>query len=86
LDHSDRLCRRDDRPFSPSRARQTDRVLTTALGIAGAFLSTFIGQPIGWYQADQGAGFVAATIGAVLVLFVWNRLIVNRTINDPGVR
>ena len=46
-------------------------------------MSTFIGQPIGWYQADQGAGFVAATIGAVLVLFVWNRLGVNRTINDP---
>ncbi len=36
-------------------------ILTTVLGIAGAFLATFIGQTIGWYRADQGAGFIAAT-------------------------
>ena len=35
-------------------------VVTTVLGIAGAFLSTFIGQAVGWYRPDQGAGFIAA--------------------------
>ncbi len=59
-------------------------ILTTVLGIAGAFLATFIGQTIGWYRADQGAGFIAATLGAVLVLFIWNRLVASRVIGDPG--
>lgn len=63
----------------------TGFLLTTALGIAGAFLATFIGQSIGWYRIDQGAGFIAATIGAIVVLFIWNRLVANRTLRDPGV-
>jgi uncharacterized membrane protein YeaQ/YmgE (transglycosylase-associated protein family) len=61
-------------------------ILTTVLGIAGAFLATFIGQTIGWYRADQGAGFIAATLGAVLVLFIWNRLVSSGVIGDPGNR
>ena len=59
-------------------------VLTTVLGIAGAFLATFIGQAVGWYRPDQGAGFISATVGAVLVLFIWNRLVAHRVIADPG--
>jgi uncharacterized membrane protein YeaQ/YmgE (transglycosylase-associated protein family) len=39
----------------------------TVLGIAGAFVATFIGQPIGWYSLDQGAGFIGATVGALIV-------------------
>ena len=61
-------------------------ILTTVLGIAGAFLATFIGQAIGHYGPDQGAGFITATIGAVVVLFVWNRLVASRVISDPGNR
>ncbi len=49
-------------------------VLTTVLGIAGAFAATFIGQAVGWYRPDQGAGFIAATVGAIVVLFIWNRV------------
>jgi len=49
-------------------------ILTTGLGIAGAFVATFLGQAIGWYRADQGAGFIAAVVGAFVVLFVWNRV------------
>src|SRR6201994_1996416 len=59
-------------------------ILTIVLGVAGAFLATFIGQSIGWYRADQGAGFIAATIGALVVLFIWNRLGVGDGISDPG--
>ncbi len=47
-------------------------LLTCALGIVGAFVATFIGQQIGHYGPDQGAGFIAATIGAVVVLFIWH--------------
>ena len=63
----------------------TGFILTTVLGIAGAFLATFIGQAIGWYRPDQGAGFIMATIGALVVLFIWNRLVVGGVIRDPSV-
>jgi len=54
------------------------------LGIVGAFVATFIGQSIGWYRLDQGAGLIGATVGAVIVLFIWNRLVAHRLIRDPG--
>jgi uncharacterized membrane protein YeaQ/YmgE (transglycosylase-associated protein family) len=59
-------------------------ILTTVLGIAGAFLATWLGQLIGWYRPDQGAGFIGAAVGAVIVLFIWNRLVAARMISDPG--
>ena len=61
-------------------------ILTVVLGIAGSFLATFIGQAIGWYGPNRGAGFVAATIGAIVVLFIWHRLAVSRVVPDPGMR
>ena len=64
----------------------TGFILTTVLGIAGAFLATWIGQAIGHYSPDQGAGFITATIGALVVLFIWNRLVASRVISDPGNR
>ena len=71
--------------LSPGPNNPSGFIMTTVLGIAGAFLATFIGQAIGWYRIDQGAGFIAATIGALVVLFIWNRLVVARKIPDPGV-
>jgi uncharacterized membrane protein YeaQ/YmgE (transglycosylase-associated protein family) len=55
-------------------------ILTAALGIAGAFVATWIGQSIGWYRPDQGAGFVGATVGAIVVLVIWHRLVVQRVV------
>jgi uncharacterized membrane protein YeaQ/YmgE (transglycosylase-associated protein family) len=72
--------------LSPGPNKPTGFVLTVALGIAGSFLATFIGQAIGWYRPDQGAGFVMATIGACAVLFIWNRLVAGGSISDPSVR
>jgi uncharacterized membrane protein YeaQ/YmgE (transglycosylase-associated protein family) len=62
----------------------TGFVLTTVLGIAGAFLATFIGQTIGWYRLGQGAGLIGATLGALVVLFIWHRLVAHGVIRDPG--
>jgi uncharacterized membrane protein YeaQ/YmgE (transglycosylase-associated protein family) len=70
--------------LSPGPNKPAGFLLTTALGIAGAFLATFIGQTIGWYRIDQGAGFIAATLGAVIVLFIWNRLVVHNVVRDSG--
>jgi uncharacterized membrane protein YeaQ/YmgE (transglycosylase-associated protein family) len=46
-------------------------ILTTILGIVGAFLATYLGQALGWYRADQGAGFIGAIVGACVVLFIY---------------
>jgi len=46
-------------------------ILTTILGIVGAFVATYLGQAIGWYGPDQNAGLVGAIVGAVLILLVW---------------
>jgi uncharacterized membrane protein YeaQ/YmgE (transglycosylase-associated protein family) len=70
--------------LSPGPNRPNGFILTTGLGIAGAFVATFIGQTIGWYRLDQGAGLIGATVGALLVLFIWNRLVARRLMSDPG--
>jgi uncharacterized membrane protein YeaQ/YmgE (transglycosylase-associated protein family) len=49
-------------------------ILTTILGIVGAFVATYLGQAIGWYEANQGAGFIGAIVGAIIVLFVWGMI------------
>lgn len=43
-------------------------IITVLLGIAGALLAGFIGQQLGWYERGEGAGFLAAIIGAVILL------------------
>jgi len=45
-------------------------ILTTALGIIGAFVATYLGQAIGWYKAGEGAGFIGAIVGAIILLAV----------------
>lgn len=70
--------------LAPGPNSPTGFLLTTVLGIAGAFLATFVGQAVGWYRMDQGASFVGATIGAIVVLFIWNRLVASGRIRDPG--
>jgi uncharacterized membrane protein YeaQ/YmgE (transglycosylase-associated protein family) len=47
-------------------------LLTIILGIAGALLATFIGKAVGWYEPGESAGFIGATIGAILVLIVYH--------------
>ena len=60
-------------------------LVTMVIGIVGAFVATFIGQSIGWYRHDQGAGLIGATLGAIIVLFIWHRLVVQRAVTDPGI-
>jgi uncharacterized membrane protein YeaQ/YmgE (transglycosylase-associated protein family) len=45
-------------------------IMTTLLGIAGAFLAGFLGQAMGLYTTGEPAGWIASVIGAVLLLFV----------------
>jgi uncharacterized membrane protein YeaQ/YmgE (transglycosylase-associated protein family) len=45
-------------------------ILTILLGIGGSMLAGYVGQAMGWYQAGQGAGWIASVLGAVVLLFV----------------
>jgi len=49
-------------------------ILTSLLGVAGSFLASFVGQQLGWYQAGEGAGWIASVVGAVVLLFVVGKL------------
>ena len=49
-------------------------ILTTILGIVGAFVATYLGQALGWYQAEEGAGLIGATVGAIIVLLIWGAI------------
>jgi uncharacterized membrane protein YeaQ/YmgE (transglycosylase-associated protein family) len=60
-------------------------ILTTLIGIVGAFLATFIGQAIGHYGPDQGAGLITSVIGAAVLLFIWHRLVAAGTSPVPPV-
>jgi uncharacterized membrane protein YeaQ/YmgE (transglycosylase-associated protein family) len=46
-------------------------IITTLLGIAGAFVATYLGQAIGFYRAGETAGLIGAVVGAIIVLVVW---------------
>ena len=52
-------------------------IVTILLGIAGAVLAGWLGNVLGWYRQGQGAGFIAAIVGAIIILFIW-RLIAGR--------
>jgi uncharacterized membrane protein YeaQ/YmgE (transglycosylase-associated protein family) len=52
-------------------------IITILLGIAGALLAGFIGQAIGWYDPGEGAGFLAAIVGAFILLLIY-RLVLKR--------
>jgi uncharacterized membrane protein YeaQ/YmgE (transglycosylase-associated protein family) len=52
-------------------------IVTILLGIAGAMVAGFLGNALGWYKQGQGAGFIAAIIGAILILFIY-RLVAGR--------
>jgi uncharacterized membrane protein YeaQ/YmgE (transglycosylase-associated protein family) len=55
----------------PGKNEPSGFILTTILGIVGAFLATYLGHALGWYRADQGAGLIGATVGAIIVLAIW---------------
>jgi uncharacterized membrane protein YeaQ/YmgE (transglycosylase-associated protein family) len=57
--------------ITPGKNEPSGFILTTLLGIFGAFVATFLGQAVGWYGPDEGAGLIGAIVGAVIVLTVW---------------
>jgi uncharacterized membrane protein YeaQ/YmgE (transglycosylase-associated protein family) len=46
-------------------------IMTTLLGIAGAFVARYVGAALGWYQPDEPAGWIASVIGAIVLLVIY---------------
>ncbi len=55
-------------------------ILTTILGIVGAFVASFLGQALGWYGPGEGAGLIGAIVGAIVVLGIWGMISKNKTV------
>jgi uncharacterized membrane protein YeaQ/YmgE (transglycosylase-associated protein family) len=49
-------------------------IMTILLGVGGSLLAGFVGQFLGWYQAGQGAGWIASVVGAIVLLVVVGKL------------
>ena len=64
----------------PGNREPSGFVLTTILGVVGAFVATFLGQALGWYQAGEGAGLIGAVVGAIIVLLIWGAISRRRTV------
>ena len=60
--------------ITPGDNEPSGFILTTLLGIVGAFVATYLGQALGWYNAGEGAGLVGATVGAIVVLLIWGAI------------
>jgi len=60
--------------ITPGDNKPSGFILTTVLGIVGAVVATWLGQAIGWYQPGDGAGFIGAIVGAVIVLLLWSQI------------
>lgn len=46
-------------------------IMTIILGIAGSLIAGYVGRALGWYQAGQGAGWIASVIGAIILLLIY---------------
>lgn len=63
---------------TPGSNEPSGFILTVILGIAGAFLATYLGQAIGWYGPNDQAGFIGAIVGAIVVLVIWGAIVRKR--------
>ena len=60
--------------ITPGSNEPSGFILTTILGIVGAFVATWLGQALGWYRPGEGAGLIGAVVGAVIVLAIWSMI------------
>lgn len=49
-------------------------IMTVLLGIGGSFAAGMVGQALGWYQAGEGAGFIASVVAAILLLAIYGKI------------
>ena len=69
--------------ITPGDNEPSGFILTTILGIVGAFVATYLGQALGWYHAGEGAGLIGATVGAIIVVLIWGAIAGRRRTTLP---
>ncbi|MGA8176867.1 MAG: GlsB/YeaQ/YmgE family stress response membrane protein, partial [Pseudolabrys sp.] len=52
--------------LTPGSNEPSGFILTTVLGIVGAFVASWLGQALGWYGPGEGAGLIGAVVGAII--------------------
>src|SRR4051812_9348412 len=60
--------------ITPGDNEPSGFILTTILGIVGAVVATYLGRAVGWYGPDDGANFIGAIVGAVIILVIWGMI------------
>ena len=55
----------------PGENEPSGFILTTILGIVGAFVASYLGQALGLYGPNEGVGLIGAAVGAIIVLVIW---------------
>ena len=68
----------------PGENEPSGFILTTLLRVVGAFVATYLGQALGWYQANEGAGLFGAVVGAIIVLAIWGYIARRRRAGSLG--
>lgn len=58
-------------------------IITMALGVAGSLLAGFLGRSLGWYRENEGAGFIASIIGAIILLGLYRLVVSKRPLTAP---
>lgn len=54
-------------------------IVTMLLGVAGALIAGFLGRAVGWYREGEPAGFIAAILGAIVLLAIYRMIIARRS-------
>jgi uncharacterized membrane protein YeaQ/YmgE (transglycosylase-associated protein family) len=60
--------------ITPGNNEPTGFIMTTILGVVGSILASYLGQALGWYKAGEGAGFIGAVVGAIILLAIYGFL------------
>lgn len=58
----------------PGKTKPGGLIMTTILGITGSFVAGYLGQTLGLYEVGEPVGFLGAVIGAIIVVFIYNKL------------
>jgi uncharacterized membrane protein YeaQ/YmgE (transglycosylase-associated protein family) len=65
--------------ITPGSNEPSGFILTTILGIVGAFVASWLGQVLGWYHPGEAAGLIGAVVGAIIVLLIWGAVMGRRS-------